>query len=39
MKNKFNYNIFFNDDEKSFQDLMEDILLTYIKQTLDDGDV
>lgn len=39
MKNKFNYNVFFNDDGKSFQDLMEDILLTYIKQTLADGEV
>lgn len=34
MKNKFTYNIFFNDNESTLQDTIEAVLINYIKQII-----
>lgn len=34
MKNKFTYNIFFNDNEITLQDTIEVVLINYIKQII-----
>ncbi len=34
MKNKFTYNIFFDDNESTLQDTIEAVLINYIKQII-----
>lgn len=34
MKNKFTYNVYFNDNSTTLQETMENVLINYIKQIL-----